>query len=174
MAAMLLRIVFVVNLFKHFASFRTLHGYRKLKENKMHTNFLLHLRHGLLKSPFYTFTCLFVTLVITYACLLQIFEQPYYYSAYLVYEPYPHVEKDPFYNIWDAVWLTVITMTGVGYGDIFAVTLFGRITTLAIALSGSILVAVLVSTMARHLVLKPSETKVLYEIEEEQIAAIAI
>ena len=72
------------------------------------------------------------------------------------------------------MWLTVITMTGVGYGDIYAVTLFGRITTLAIALSGSILVAVLVSTMAGHLMLKPSETKVLYEIEEEQIAAIAI
>jgi hypothetical protein len=41
-------------------------------------------------------------------------------------------------------------------------------------LSGSILVAVLVSTMARHLALKPSEIKVLNEIEEEQIAAIAI
>ena len=117
---------------------------------------------------------MFVTIVITFACLLQIFEQPFYYSNYWVYISYPHVEKDPFYRIWDAVWLTVITMTGVGYGDIYALTLFGRITTLVITISGPILVAVLVSTMSNHLSLKPNETKVLYEIEEEQIAAIAI
>jgi len=81
-----------------------------------------------------------------------------------VYLPYPHVEKDPFYKIWEAVWLTVITMTGVGYGDIVAITLYGRITTLAITFSGPILVAVLVSTMSDILRLKPNETQVLYEI----------
>jgi len=74
MAAMFLRMIFVVNLFKHFADFRTLNGYRKLSEHNMHTNFLLHLRHGLLKFPFFTFMVMFITLVVTFSHLLQIFE----------------------------------------------------------------------------------------------------
>ena len=74
MAAMFLRIIFVFNLFKHLASFTTLNGSRKLAENKMHKNVLLHLRHGLLNIPFLTISCMFFTIVITFACLLQIFE----------------------------------------------------------------------------------------------------
>lgn len=53
-------------------------------------------------------------------------------------------------------------------------TTWGRITTLIIALFGAILISVLVATMTSHLLLKPSETAVLNEINEEQTAALAI
>ena len=82
MAFMFVRVIFIFNLYKHLASWRTLHGYRKLAENKMRHGFLLHLRYGLQKKPIMTFTLIFVTLVLSFACILQIFERPYYYTVY--------------------------------------------------------------------------------------------
>jgi hypothetical protein len=150
-----------------------MHGYRKLAENGMHSGFLLHLRYGLQKRPIMTFFLIFFTIVLSFACILQIFERPYYYAP-LYNTTQTEVKYDPFFNIWDAVWLVVITMTTVGYGDIYAMTTWGRITTLIIALFGAILISVLVATMTSHLLLKPSETAVLNEINEEQTAALAI
>ena len=65
-------------------------------------------------------------------------------------------------------------MTGVGYGDFFAKTQPGRVTSIITALSGAILVAMLVTPMAHHLMLKSDEKKVLNEIQEQSIAASAI
>ena len=79
-----------------------------------------------------------------------------------------------FVNFEEAIWLTIITMTTVGYGDVSAVTTFGRITTVVIALAGTILVALLVATMSEQLNLTVSETRVLNEIKEKQLAAHAI
>jgi hypothetical protein len=68
----------------------------------------------------------------------------------------------------------MITMTTVGYGDVYAVTTCGRITSLVIALTGTLMIAVLVSTVSNNLQLKPHEVKVLNEIQEKATAAQAI
>lgn len=47
MAGMFLRIVFVINLYKHIAEWRTLLGFRMLTDKNMHSHFILHLRDGL-------------------------------------------------------------------------------------------------------------------------------
>jgi len=43
-------------------------------------------------------------------------------------------------SVWDAVWLTLTTVTTVGYGDISASTFEGRLSTIAILFAGSIFV----------------------------------
>jgi voltage-gated potassium channel Kch len=55
-------------------------------------------------------------------------------------------------------------MTTVGYGDVYAVTTFGRMTTIIIALSGTIMISLLVATMAEQFNLRDEETRVLNEI----------
>jgi hypothetical protein len=65
-------------------------------------------------------------------------------------------------------------MTTVGYGDFYAVTTPGRVTSIIIAITGSILMALLVSTMATMLMLDSEERKVLNKIQQESNAALAI
>jgi len=48
-----------------------------------------------------------------------------------------------------ALWLTFITMTTVGYGDLYACTPMGRIITFVIAVSGAILLSILFATMSK-------------------------
>lgn len=79
-----------------------------------------------------------------------------------------------FVNIEEAIWLTIITMTTVGYGDIYAVTTFGRAWTVVIALTGTLMVSLLVSTMSDQLKLSFDERKVINDIVEKQDAAKAI
>ena len=62
-------------------------------------------------------------------------------------------------------------MTTVGYGDVYAVTTFGRMTTIIIALSGTIMISLLVATMAEQFNLRNEETRVLNEILEREAAA---
>jgi len=182
MAGMFLRVVFVINLYKHIASWRTLNGFRILQENGMHSHFVLHLRDGLLKYPKFTFTLLSIVTLISLSYIIRIFEQPYYYTAYWEcpslsdYEQgaKPGPTRNMFVNFEEAVWLAVITMTTVGYGDVSAVTTFGRLTTVIIALIGTILVALLVATMSEQLDLTVHETRVLNEIKEQHAAAAAI
>ena len=38
-------------------------------------------------------------------------------------------------SLWDAIWLTMTTMTTVGYGDISASSFFGRLSTIILMLS---------------------------------------
>jgi voltage-gated potassium channel Kch len=68
----------------------------------------------------------------------------------------------------------IITFTTVGYGDVYAITTFGRLTTYIIAVSGTVMISLLVATMSTHLKLDPLETRVLNGIQEEALAAEAI
>jgi len=148
MALMFMRLVFLVNLYKHLAPWRTLQGFRTLTENKMHAHFLLHLRDGLKHHPRFDFTFIFLVAVFTLAYIIRIFERPYYY-AYLYSGGLPTPDQYP--NIYEAVWLTIITMTTVGYGDVVAVTTFGRITSILTAMLGTVMISLLVATMSTQL-----------------------
>ena len=102
---------------------------------------------------------------LTLAYILRIFERPYYVAAY--WDPKTHsVTQDDFNSYFNSVWVTIITMTTVGYGDFSAVTVPGRITSIVEALCGAVLISLLVTTMSSHLMLKPEERKVLNHIQE--------
>ena len=44
-----------------------------------------------------------------------------------------------------SLWLVIITLTTVGYGDVFPCTVPGRIVSITIALSGALLMAIIVT-----------------------------
>ena len=48
-----------------------------------------------------------------------------------------------------AIWCVVITMTTVGYGDVFAVSPFGRIISIINALWGAFIISLLVSSIGK-------------------------
>jgi voltage-gated potassium channel len=57
---------------------------------------------------------------------------------------------------WDALWYSIVTITTVGYGDYYPVTLLGRVTAMFIMIAGVGIIGALASMMASLLVGSPS------------------
>jgi voltage-gated potassium channel len=69
--------------------------------------------------------------------------------------------RDPDANIktgGDAIWWGIVTLTTVGYGDFFPVTLLGRLTGVSVMLAGVGIIGALASILASLLVPPPKET----------------
>ena len=71
--------------------------------------------------------------------------------AFMIYELEHKSQPDVYGNIFDAIWWAVISLTSVGYGDVFPVTAAGRLLTLAMVLTGMGIVAVPTALLASAL-----------------------
>ena len=65
-----------------------------------------------------------------------------YLSAFGIYQFEHEAQPEKYASIFDALWWAVATLTTVGYGDIYPITLAGRLFTFAILILGLGLVAV--------------------------------
>jgi len=71
--------------------------------------------------------------------------------AFLIYEVEHEAQQDVYSNVFDSVWWAVISLTSVGYGDVYPITTAGRILTLAMVLTGMGIVAVPTALLASAL-----------------------
>ncbi|MCY4020384.1 MAG: ion transporter [Chloroflexi bacterium] len=71
--------------------------------------------------------------------------------AFLIYEFEHEAQPDVYRNIFDSIWCAVISLTSVGYGDVFPITAAGRMFTLAMVLTGMGIVAVPTALLASAL-----------------------
>ena len=71
--------------------------------------------------------------------------------AFVIYEVEHEAQPDLYRNIFDSIWWAVISLTSVGYGDVYPVTTAGRLFTLAMVLTGMGIVAVPTALLASAL-----------------------
>ena len=71
--------------------------------------------------------------------------------AFLIYEVEHEAQPELYRNIFDAIWWAVISLTSVGYGDVYPVTAAGRMLTIAMVLTGMGIVAVPTALLASAL-----------------------
>ena len=62
------------------------------------------------------------------------------------------VDTGDFKTFWDGVWWAVVTVTTVGYGDVYPTTVAGRVVAIALMLVGVGFLAVLTATIASRFV----------------------
>ena len=55
-------------------------------------------------------------------------------------------------SLWDSFWWTIVTITTVGYGDIYPVTTGGRILAIFLMLGGIATFSAATATIAAHLI----------------------
>jgi voltage-gated potassium channel len=68
-------------------------------------------------------------------------------SSFSIFE----VEKnDSVQTFFDSVWWSVVTLTSLGYGDIYPVTVAGRIVGMFLMFFGIILIGVIAGSVSRH------------------------
>ncbi len=71
--------------------------------------------------------------------------------AFVIYEVEHEVQPEVYRNIFDSFWWATISLTSVGYGDIYPVTVVGRLLTLVMVLTGMGIVAVPTALLASAL-----------------------
>jgi len=107
---------------------------------------------AMLRDSLMTLLFLFVVSVVTLSYAMLVFERPIG----------PATNLDLYEN---TVWLIIITMTTVGYGDTYPQTPLGRYVAIIAALLAVVLVALAVGSVTERLTLTRDESKVLEFIE---------
>ena len=90
-------------------------------------------------------------LIILFAYMMMVFERP--------------VDNGTLGNYANCVWLVIITMTTVGYGDEFPTTVLGRFVAVMASLTAVVLLAVTTNLVVSQLTLSRSEAKVIEVME---------
>jgi hypothetical protein len=107
---------------------------------------------AMLRDSLLTLLFLFIVSVVTLSYAMLVFERPIG----------PATNLDLYEN---TVWLIIITMTTVGYGDTYPQTPLGRYVAIIAALLAVVLVALAVGSVTERLTLTRDESKVLEFIE---------
>lgn len=105
----------------------------------------------LLQNPTRMTVFLFLVTIFGMAFILRVFELPYEYNT--------KINTLDLRNYGSACWLTVITLTTVGYGDVFPHTIGGQLSCMFIALWGTFIVSLVVLVTANVFEMKVNENK---------------
>ena len=137
---MAFRIYIVIRCYVNYSVYTDIYTKKLCQNYGFNTDVAFTIKSRLLNKPLSTILMMFIGFVLFYSYLLMIFEAPYYNS-------FP--EEDPNHATFDSItvpmWLCIITLTTVGYGDVFAKTNNGRLISVAIAISGAFLMALVVT-----------------------------
>jgi len=73
-----------------------------------------------------------------------------------------------------AMWCVVITMTTVGYGDVYAVSPFGRYISIINALWGAFIISMLVASIGKVFDMSENQKKAIVEITNRKKAGLSM
>lgn len=94
----------------------------------------------------------------------MIFERPYYtfnQGDFTLHN---------FGSFYSAVWVCVITMSSVGYGNLIATTTLGRFVTMVAILVGACLLSLLVTLILGFFVLKDKQEETIFSMKHQTYA----
>ena len=110
---------------------------------------------SLLKTdPTQTVTITMLSSVLVLSYCMRIFEIQYYMS----------INSNIFDNYLTSIWCVIITMTTVGYGDVFPCTIFGRIIGIICAFWGTFIISLLIIVASEIFALSDIESRALHHI----------
>lgn len=107
---------------------------------------------------------LIIPSIVIFGTILRIFERP-------AHETGSDNSLEYFQN---GYWNIVITMTTVGYGDVFPITLFGRLTCCFAALWGGVILSIMFATVGAFLLLADNQKKAFSSIIVSRAASRTI
>lgn len=140
-ALMALRFLLIVKVWFNYSPFTDTYSKKLSQQYGFDADTLFAAKSKLKEEPLITITSLFFLSVIVFSYVIRVLEAPYYHSL--------AEESDKFDDIGTPIWLVVITLTTVGYGDVYAMTNPGRVVSSMIAIMGAFLMALVVSIVTQ-------------------------
>jgi len=136
---MFIRFYFFIDSFTLLAPMNHhLSGKRIMKNLNLESKFTFQLKANLRSYPFASMTIAATVGIIYFAYIVRIFERPYWQQSGLL----------NFSDVGESIWLVVISMTTVGYGNMYPVTTPGRSIMLIAIVYGAFLLALLIEVIA--------------------------
>lgn len=131
-----LRCVFMINLIVVFSAFNEMVMKLACDKYKINFSYELTIKSLLMSIPYTVTGTLLLGFLFVFSYTLQKFELPYRFVSGQKWE-----------FLLNGFWNAVITMTTVGYGDLFAVTFFGRVTAIVIMFWGAFINSLIIMSM---------------------------
>lgn len=135
---MFIRIFFIFKSAFNYSIYANPYSKRVCKDNGFYPTTWFIFKGYMQSNPIKTFSCMFFTSVFVFSSWYLVFE-----LEDLIKNPETRVET-PYFN---CVYVTMITMTSLGYGDMVPRTVTGKIVVAFMSLWGAILIAFLVQTV---------------------------
>jgi hypothetical protein len=147
---MFFRVYFLIRTIMNFCAYSELYSKRVCKKYGFESNTSFCLKALIKKSPGGTILVITVISIMWLSYVLRIFERykpiiKIYFLFYRVY--YNAYNQILFDDYTTSIWCVVITMTTVGYGDVAAISPFGRIVSIINALWGAFIISLLVASI---------------------------
>jgi len=111
-----------------------------------------------------TVACTLSTSIFVLAYTLRVFEIPYYHA----------LNEKIFDDYFTAIWVIVITMTTVGFGDVVAYSQFGRLIVMITAFWGTFLISLLIVSVSKIFELTRKQRKAMHHLFLTRKAASSI
>lgn len=118
------------------------------------------------KSPKYFIFAMIFWTILYCSTYMSIFERPYRFNDSTL--------EETVIGFWSSVWLTIITITSVGYGDIYPHSWFGKMLGMVMAIGGAFIVSLLVSVNQLIFKLNKDEVQAYEKIHLDRSAALSI
>lgn len=142
---LLIKIYFIIRLLPRLTSAGTERMKRVCVLNGFRPDLLFYFKLALLDYSFTLITFSMLTFIVFTGLIVQIFERGIFSDSI------KQGSFDNFSNSWNSLWLIVISITGVGYGDIIPVTKLGRLITFTVCFIGNFIVQLLTVSIMRKL-----------------------
>ena len=135
---MLLRVYIIIRMIKHYTKWSNMYAERKCERFGTKNNTIFVLKAIFKEKPYVTLSICMVLSIAIFGMATRTFERPHL----------PEYGTDMDYDyIWNAMWLVVLTMTTVGYGDFYPQTHMGRLVIVIACFWGVFLVSMMVVTL---------------------------
>lgn len=147
---MLTRVYLFAKVFRYFSRWTTHHSKEVCKSHGARGSPLFAVKAILKEKPFHLLIPLILLSVVVFSAAIRIFERSFVDSS--------SAGQDYSY-IWNAMWMVMLTMTTVGYGDFFPKTHQGRFIAVLSCIWGIFLISLMVVTLTNFLLFTNEESR---------------
>lgn len=152
-----LRLFFVMRLFLERTSYMTPRASRNCTMYGCRADYLFAIKCLFKNEPLYLMGVVFSVSIVMFALGFRVSEGPL--SEVLRERGLPN--NQDLNNFWNSLWLTIITMTTVGYGDFYPRTSVGRAIDVMLVIWGIFIVSLMIVVLTNTLSMDSSETRAL-------------
>ena len=143
---MLGRLYILLRIVQQYTFWNSTKSQRLCKMNNFEPNIMFTIKVSLQVNPFTLVTLVLLVIIAIFAI------------AILGLEKFKNVETRGFQfdNIWNSLWCILVSMTTIGYGDIYPISMGGRFIVILAGISGVLILAMLVNILSSQTILTPS------------------
>mgnify|MGYP002144851069 CR=1 FL=1 len=157
----LLRIYFFLKLYLEMSDYYRPRGQRISKMNNVVSDLPLSMKALFYNKPVTSYLLIFVLVLFFTSFSFKVFERDVVIQT--------EDTKFQFDSYWNNLWVVVVTMTTVGYGDISPKSVFGRIIGIICCIFGTCLISMLVVTITNVVQFTPIEENVFIMLKRVEL-----